>query len=252
MATVAIPGSLFPLIKQASIDYKVPIDLIVGLLSVESGFKANALGPMTKYGQAKGIAQFIDDTSRTFKLRDINGQVIKVGIDPYNVKEAIPAAAQYLADEYKRFGNWEKAVTAYHSGRGNVLNGTLGPNGLAYGPAVYKRAGMEWKGDWIKGKPSVISGSTASVSPQTTTVPVSTEPTVTPATTVPQPTLTPEQQQEQELTEAAKYGVSLNPMQKYSFNSNAITPLSVNNINAGWYSKFLNFAQNPLNWGNLA
>ena len=42
------------------------------------------------------------------------------GVDPFNPAEAIPYAARYLAEMFKRFGSWALARAAYNAGPGNV------------------------------------------------------------------------------------------------------------------------------------
>ena len=98
--------------------------LLSGIHMQESKGDANAVGPMTKYGKAKGGFQFLDDTAQRFGLN---------GNDVYDVGKAADAAGQYLQYLYKKFGSWEKAISAYHAGEGNVERGTgIGPVNRQY------------------------------------------------------------------------------------------------------------------------
>lgn len=102
--------------------------LLPGLLSgvhmQESRGKADAVGPMTKYGTAKGGFQFLDDTAKRFKL---------TGGDVFDLGKSAEAAAKYLQILYKKFGSWDKAISAYHAGEGNVDKGTnIGPVNRQY------------------------------------------------------------------------------------------------------------------------
>ncbi len=90
--------------------YGLPYGLLTGIHMQESRGNANATGPMTKYGKAKGGFQFIDDTAKRFQVGN-----------PYDMKQATEGAAKYLSWLLKRFdGDLAKAVAAYNTGEGNV------------------------------------------------------------------------------------------------------------------------------------
>ena len=98
--------------------------LLSGINMQESRGKADAVGPMTKYGTAKGGFQFLDDTAKRFKL---------TGGDVFDLGKSAEAAAKYLQILYKKFGSWDKAISAYHAGEGNVDKGTnIGPVNRQY------------------------------------------------------------------------------------------------------------------------
>lgn len=94
--------------KSARANYVPPL-LLAALLWQESRFRANATGPNTAYGKAKGIAQFVDSTAAEWKLTN-----------PYDPEQAIPTAAKYLKWLWGQAGTWRKAVAAYNWGIGNV------------------------------------------------------------------------------------------------------------------------------------
>lgn len=165
---VSVPGKYYGLFQQAAQQYGVPIELLLGVAHTESRFNPNARSPVG----AAGMMQFMPATAKQY------------GINPWDPAQAIPAAAKYLSREYKHFGDWGKAVTAYHSGRGNVERGTLGKYGRAYGPAVFKAAGMEFKPFYSEPAP-VSSGSS---SPIEAPMPQTTEPSVVPIQPKEQPT----------------------------------------------------------------
>ena len=85
-------------------------ELLARLLYQESKYDKNSVSPNRT---AFGIAQLTP------------GAVKSVGRDPrtfnyYDPQAAIDAGAAYLAQQYRRFSNWPKAVAAYNAGGGRV------------------------------------------------------------------------------------------------------------------------------------
>ena len=120
--------------------YQLPKGLLSAINMQESRGNANAIGPMTKLGQAKGGFQFLDGTAKRFGL---------IGSAVFDTGKSAEAAAKYFQFLYQKFGTWEKAISAYHAGEGNVERGTgLGPinreyvkNVLGYMDAALKGVG---------------------------------------------------------------------------------------------------------------
>lgn len=86
-------------------------------------------------GTAKGDYQLLDSTGKDWHKR--------LGItdpyDPYDEEQARTIATAYLSHLLDLFdGDVEKAITAYHSGEGNVQKGKIGPAGRNYFPTVEK------------------------------------------------------------------------------------------------------------------
>ena len=76
---------------------------------VESRWNPKAIGPMTKYGQARGLSQFIEGTGKAYGLMTEE--------DFHNPEKSIPAQARYMADLKKRFGGSDElALAAYNMG----------------------------------------------------------------------------------------------------------------------------------------
>ncbi|MFW2077386.1 tape measure protein [Acinetobacter sp. ULE_I010] len=94
--------------------YGIPSGLLSGIHMQESRGNVNAVGPQTKYGTTKGGFQFLDSTAKRFKL---------FGNDVFDLGKSADAAGQYLQLLYKKFGDWDKAISAYHAGEGNVAAG---------------------------------------------------------------------------------------------------------------------------------
>lgn len=88
----------------------LPYGLLSGIHQQESSGDARAVGPMTKYGTAKGGFQFLDSTGKQYGVKD-----------PFNMEQAAIGAAKYLKFLLDKFnGNVAKAVAAYNTGEGNV------------------------------------------------------------------------------------------------------------------------------------
>jgi len=92
-------------INRYSHEYGIPANLLSNLLRAESNFNPRATGPMTKYGQAEGIAQFIPQTAARYH------------INPYDPDQGIRGAAEYLRDLYNEKGTWAGAVAAYNGAK---------------------------------------------------------------------------------------------------------------------------------------
>lgn len=113
-----VPVKYRAIIASSEVQYGLPRDLLARLLYQESHYREDIItGRKTSSVGALGIAQFMPATAREF------------GIDPLNPAQAIPAAAKYLAQLYKRFGTWPQAVASYNWGQGNVSR-----KGLAKAP----------------------------------------------------------------------------------------------------------------------
>src|SRR5690554_4619471 len=84
-------GSMLPSdpeVRQVLIEtaekYKINPALLMAMAHQESAYNAEAVGPQTKWGTAKGMFQFLDTTARN------------LGIDPLDWKQAADAAARDL------------------------------------------------------------------------------------------------------------------------------------------------------------
>ena len=79
---------------------------------IESALVPEALSPMA----AAGIWQFIPGTARLYGL-----QVNRMIDERYDLIKATHAAARYLQNAYKIFGDWLLVIAAYNCGQGRVL-----------------------------------------------------------------------------------------------------------------------------------
>ncbi|EES3796830.1 TPA: lytic transglycosylase domain-containing protein [Escherichia coli] len=115
--------------------YNLPANTLYGLAMTESSGRADAVGPLTRYGAAKGMFQFIDPTAREFGLS---------GMDVFNPYRASEAAARKLAGLMAQYGgDMQRAFQAYNWGEGNMSAWLRGHKGMpqetqAYAPKVLR------------------------------------------------------------------------------------------------------------------
>lgn len=132
----AIPPSVFspPGIQEKASVFDVPPKLMDAVKKVESNDNPLAVGKKTKYGQAKGAYQMLDETGKEYHKK----LGIKEPYDPHNEKQQEKLATAYVADLIKKYkGDIAKALTAYHTGMGNVDKGDIGPEGKKYAGKIF-------------------------------------------------------------------------------------------------------------------
>ncbi len=102
-------GRYFPTIERVLREEGVPEDLKY-LAAAES-----TLGEVTSPAGAKGVWQFMAPTGRAFGL-EINEEVD----ERFHLEKSTRAAAAYLKDYYRQFGDWGKVAAAYNMGGPNL------------------------------------------------------------------------------------------------------------------------------------
>lgn len=107
-------------IAQAEKANGIPVGLLRKQLIAESGLNPAAKSNAPN-SHATGIAQFEPATASSVGLAD-----------PTDPVASINAAAKVDAQNYSRFGNWGKALLAYHDGPHAVKAGNISPAALAY------------------------------------------------------------------------------------------------------------------------
>ncbi len=100
----------FPIFEDILLRYGLPQELKY-MAIIES-----MLNPVaTSRAGARGIWQFMYQTGTSYGL-EINSFVD----ERLDVEKAVDAAARYLRDAYKTFGDWALAISSYNCGAGNV------------------------------------------------------------------------------------------------------------------------------------
>ncbi|NIF20258.1 lytic transglycosylase domain-containing protein [Candidatus Pantoea multigeneris] len=147
-AGAALLGWMQPKFAQLEALYHLPVGVLRGMAITESGGNQFAVGPKTKYGQAKGMFQLIDGTARDLGLR---------GNDVFDPAKSAEAAARYLSQLLKaNGGNLSKALASYNWGLGNVQR---------YGMGLMPRETREYLPKVLSNMPGATGG--ASISQET-------------------------------------------------------------------------------------
>lgn len=103
--------------RMASQYYGLPDGLLSRMAYQESRYNPKAVN--SKSG-AMGILQFMPD------FRDGKGGFGIPAFDPFDPKMSISMAGKLMAEYFRRFGTWDKALAAYNWGYGNVTRKGLG------------------------------------------------------------------------------------------------------------------------------
>ncbi len=94
-------------IEKAAADYRLPAELIRGVIQAESNFQVSAQSP----AGAQGLMQLMPATAR------------ELGVDdPFDIRQNIDGGARYLRQMLDLFdGDVKQALSAYNAGPGTVM-----------------------------------------------------------------------------------------------------------------------------------
>ena len=135
--TETVEQALCRLIEGAAQARGIPQGFLTKLIWRESSFRPHVTSP----AGAQGIAQFMPGTAQERGLTD-----------PFDPEQAIPKAAEFIADLTDRFGNLGLAAAAYNGGPARVAAWLAGTGGLPtetrnYVIAVTGRSAEDWAAD---------------------------------------------------------------------------------------------------------
>ncbi len=128
-------GDVCRMIESASSRHGLPPSFLTRLIWQESSFRPQVVSG----AGAQGIAQFMPGTAN------------ERGLDnPFDPEQAIPKAAEFLAELRQRFGNLGLAAAAYNGGPQRVANWLAGTGGLPYETRDYveiitRHPAEDWK-----------------------------------------------------------------------------------------------------------
>jgi hypothetical protein len=139
------------MIESAARENGLPLEFFARVIWQESRFNAGAVGPMTRYGsRAQGIAQFMPGTAGERGL-----------LDPFDPVQALPKAAEFLAELRNQFGNLGLAAAAYNAGPGRVSAFLNNHRALPSETRNYVAIITGWTADdWASPKPPETSDTT--------------------------------------------------------------------------------------------
>ncbi|MGI3184876.1 lytic transglycosylase domain-containing protein [Nioella aestuarii] len=93
-------GPWLEVARSAARRHGIPEDLFLRLVQQESGWDLDAVS----HAGAIGLAQLMPDTAAL------------LGVDPHDANENLDGGARYLAQQFRRFGDWRLALAAYNAG----------------------------------------------------------------------------------------------------------------------------------------
>lgn len=128
-------GEVCRMIEAAAAQQGLPPAFLTRLIWQESSFRPHVVSG----AGAQGIAQFMPGTAGERGLAD-----------PFDPEQAIPKAAEFLADLKRRFGNLGLAAAAYNGGPSRVAAWLAGTGGLPYETRNYveivtRRPAEDWR-----------------------------------------------------------------------------------------------------------
>ncbi len=133
---LALASYYFPIFEETLSKYGMPEELKY-MAVIES-----ALNPVAvSRAGAKGMWQFMYTTAKNYGL--VINSYVDERLDPF---KAADAAARYMYDSYKIFGDWNLAISSYNCGAGNVNKAVRRSGGAKDFWSVYEYLPRETRG----------------------------------------------------------------------------------------------------------
>jgi len=115
-----MPAEYLELIAEASVDYRVPQEIIYAVIKNESSFRSTAVSPAGAVGLMQIMPATFGDIMR-WKGESIDDGLI------YNPAVNIDYGVFYLRRQFDAFGNWDLAFAAYNAGPARVRDWLSNP-----------------------------------------------------------------------------------------------------------------------------
>ena len=109
-------ADFFPLVKEVFEKEKLPLQVGIGLITIESAWKTKA----HSRARAAGLFQFIRSTGKRYGLRRNYYQD-----ERYHIKKAAAACARHMVNLYNLLGDWKLALAAYNAGELKIFKAML-------------------------------------------------------------------------------------------------------------------------------
>lgn len=106
--------ALQPLLREVAREHGVDIELLMAIVTVESGFNAKAVSPRG----AIGLMQITPETADRYASRADAGRPAAQRL--LDARTNLRTGARMLADLIRRFGRIDIALAAWNAGEGNV------------------------------------------------------------------------------------------------------------------------------------
>jgi hypothetical protein len=153
-AMETVDQALCRMIEGAAREHRLPVGFLTRLIWFESSFRTGVVSP----AGAQGVAQFMPGTAAERGLAD-----------PFDPEQAIPKAAELLADLVRRFGNLGLSAAAYNGGPARVANwlergGALPDETRVYVLRITGRSVDDWA-EAVKGGPAEEPASDIAAAP---------------------------------------------------------------------------------------
>jgi hypothetical protein len=134
-AEVGLREQVCAMIESAAAAHGLPAAFLTRLIWRESAFRSNSVSPKG----AQGIAQFMPGVAAERGLAD-----------PFDPEQAIPKAAELLAELRAKFGNLGLAAAAYNGGAKRVADWLAGSGGMPaetrdFVEIITRRPVEDWK-----------------------------------------------------------------------------------------------------------
>jgi hypothetical protein len=108
-------GTVEQTIRETAGRYGVPPDIALQVARRESG--------LHHYGADGNVLRGKAGEYGLFQL--MPGTAADCGINPLMLEDNVDCGVRYLAQQYRTFGSWDLALSAYNAGPGNVSKGII-------------------------------------------------------------------------------------------------------------------------------